>query len=214
MCTYYDEKYGQTYSTDGYSSYYDSKYGQTYSTDGYSSYYDDKYGQTYSTDGYSSYYDDKYGQTYSTDGYSSYYDSKYGTNYSTSNYTSYYSSDDNNSSSSYYSDDSGGCYISTACIRAKHFSDDCFELMILRKYRDQLVQTDEDVRRAVQDYYIKAPDIVSKINDSPNKNMIYDFIYKELVVASISYLVKGDYKNAVNQYRKVFEQLKSTYHIE
>ena len=212
MSTYYDEKYGQSYSPDGYSSYYDSTYGQTYSPDGYSAYYDSKYGQTYSPDGYSSYYDDKYGQTYSLDGSSSYYDNKYGSNYS-STYTSYYSSD-SDSSSSYYSDDSEGCYISTACIKAKHFSDDCFELMILRKYRDQLVQSDVEVRCAVQDYYTKAPNIVSKINSSADKDKIYDFIYKELVVASISYLVKGDYKNAVNQYRKVFEQLKTVYHVE
>ena len=194
MCTYYDEKYGQTYSTDGYSSYYD-----------------DKYGQTYSTDGYSSYYDEKYGQTYSTDGNSSYYDSKYGTSYSSSTYTSY---DNSSSSGSYYSNDSGGCYISTACIQEMHFSDDCFELMILRKYRDQLVQADEEIRCAVQDYYNKAPSIVSKINENPNRKTIYNYIYKELVVASISYLIKGDYKNAVNQYRKVFEQLKSVYHLE
>ena len=185
------------------SSYYNSYYGETRNDDGSTSYYNSYYGETRNGDGSTSYYNDYYGETRNGDGSTSYYNGYYGDSTS-------YSSYDGGSS---YSDDSSGegCFITTACVKAKGFSDDCFELSILRKYRDKLVKEDDNINKVVKGYYRTAPQLVEILNKQPNKQDIYEHIYNELVVKSIGFLIDGEYYKAVDQYKKVYEELIEKY---
>ena len=189
MATYYDEQYGQTYDySSGKSTYYDEQYGQT----------SDYSGSSY----YKTYYDKQYGQTSDYSGSSYYYDRQYG---ETNNYSGGYS----------YSDsDDEGCYISTACVKSKGFGDDCFELEILRKYRDRLVCQDNKVKQIVEGYYKTAPKIVTAIDRISDKGTVYNYIYDELVVKSISFLIDEEYEKAILQYERVFEFLKKLLQIK
>ncbi|MCM1009082.1 MAG: hypothetical protein NC485_14435 [Ruminococcus flavefaciens] len=202
MCSYYNSYYGETTHSDGSKSYYNSYYGETSNSDGSKSYYNDYYGTTNNGDGSSSYYNGYYGETYGGDGSKSYYNGYYGGSSSYYSGSDYSSNDDNSG---------GGCYISTACIKAKGFSDDCFELSILRKYRDKLVEEDTEIRRVVKEYYNAAPKLIAVINRQPDKQRIYEYIYDNLVVLSIKYLIEEDYQRAVAQYRKIYEELKKKY---
>ena len=56
-----------------------------------------------------------------------------------------------------------GCFITTACVEHQGLPDDCAELQTLRKYRDVLVQEDDDFRSKVLEYYRKAPLIIQEI---------------------------------------------------
>lgn len=77
---------------------------------------------------------------------------------------------------------SGGCYLTSACMGAKgeEFSDDCYELEVLRKFRDSYVK--ENYPKDIEMYYEIAPLIVEKIEDLKESNDIFEKMYDELVV--------------------------------
>ena len=61
----------------------------------------------------------------------------------------------------------GGCYLTTACMQhfAQQFNDKCYELQLLRWFRNNFV-SEEDITH----YYETAPIIVDAINQLPNNN--------------------------------------------
>lgn len=101
----------------------------------------------------------------------------------------------------------GGCYITTACVEYMGLSDDCYELNILRHYRDVLVENDEDFRKSVLEYYRKAPVIVQKIVASENKDKILSYLYNELVKKSVNLLTNNKVEEAKKHYLNIFYQL-------
>lgn len=102
---------------------------------------------------------------------------------------------------------SGGCYITTACVEYMGLSDDCYELNILRYYRDILVEKDEEFRQNVLEYYRKAPIIVQKIVANENKDEILSYLYNELVKKSVDLLTNQKIEEAKKHYLNIFYQL-------
>lgn len=104
--------------------------------------------------------------------------------------------------------DKGGCYLTTACM--KHFADDfddnCYELMILRWFRDNYV-TEEDVRK----YYDIAPTIVEKINLDENSNIIYAYIFDNVVDVCVKAIENGDFDFAYDRYKQSIEDLENSF---
>jgi len=105
----------------------------------------------------------------------------------------------------------GGCYITTACVEYAGLADDCYELEVLRHYRDILVNEDEEFRKSVLVYYRKAPVIVQKIMEDNNKNSILDFLYNELVKKTINLLESGNVEAAKKHYLSIFYKLEEKY---
>lgn len=99
------------------------------------------------------------------------------------------------------------CFISTACIRNKDLSDNCYELNLLREYRDKYLRTFEVGRNDVQKYYMTAPLMVAAINERPDKNEIYDKIYTELVQPCVKLIEDHKYAEAHNHYRDYVDKL-------
>ncbi|MBQ8472346.1 MAG: hypothetical protein IJ501_02455 [Bacilli bacterium] len=91
-----------------------------------------------------------------------------------------------------------GCYLTTACIRhfKDNFDDNCFELTILRWFRDNFVSQDD-----VRHYYKIAPIIVEGIEATSNIDIIYDYIYENVVDACVTAILEGDYEFAYNRYK-------------
>ena len=54
----------------------------------------------------------------------------------------------------------GGCYITTACVHAKGLSDNCYELQILRMYRDTWLINQKEGKALIGEYYRIAPIII------------------------------------------------------
>ncbi len=71
------------------------------------------------------------------------------------------------------------CYITTAVCESLGKSDDCYELTTLRNYRDEYLQQTEDGEAMVKKYYDVAPTIVKHINRNPEKERIYQEIWKD-----------------------------------
>lgn len=90
------------------------------------------------------------------------------------------------------------CYLTTACMRhyLNNFDDNCYELTVLRWFRDNFVSK-EDIKH----YYMTAPAIVKAINNDPNSDIIYDYIYDNVVDACVEAIENGDYEFAYNRYK-------------
>ena len=63
---------------------------------------------------------------------------------------------------------SGGCYLTTACMKyfKENFNDNCYELTVLRWFRDNFVS-----KKDKEHYYEIAPIIVESINNEEKANI-------------------------------------------
>ena len=103
---------------------------------------------------------------------------------------------------------SGGCYLTTACMKhfMNNFNDKCYELQLLRWFRDNFV-SEEDIAH----YYETAPLIVSEINSLPNSNEIYDKIYYHVIDVCVKAIEKSEYAVAYQRYKESILQLEEAY---
>ena len=103
---------------------------------------------------------------------------------------------------------SGGCYLTTACMKhfMNNFNDKCYELQLLRWFRDNFV-SEEDIAH----YYEIAPLIVSEINSLPNSNEIYDKIYYHVIDVCVKAIEKSEYAVAYQRYKESILQLEEAY---
>ena len=93
---------------------------------------------------------------------------------------------------------SGGCYLTSACMKhmKENFDDNCYELTLLRWFRDSFVSKDD-----INHYYEVAPSIVAKIDSLENNNKIYDWIYENIVSSCVKAINNDDYEFAYNIYK-------------
>lgn len=79
------------------------------------------------------------------------------------------------------------CYLTTACMRhfKENFDDNCYELQVLRWFRDNFVS-----ERNKEYYYEMAPIIVKNIEKIDGNNKIYNYIYENVIDASVKAIEK------------------------
>ena len=101
-----------------------------------------------------------------------------------------------------------GCYLTTACMRhyLTNFDDNCYELTVLRWFRDHFGKKEDVIH-----YYKIAPMIVSAIEKDENPNMVYDYIYDNVVDACIEAIENGDYYGAYDIYKNSILDLEKIY---
>lgn len=105
----------------------------------------------------------------------------------------------------------GGCYITTACVTFKGLDDNCHELKILRRYRDQLIQEDDNFRAKVLEYYRKAPLIVQHIELDTEKDKVLESLYQNMILPCVSLLENGQAEEAKALYLESYEDLSKRY---
>lgn len=101
-----------------------------------------------------------------------------------------------------------GCYLTSACMShyLTNFDDNCYELTVLRWFRDNLV-SNEDIKH----YYNIAPQIVEAIEQEEHKDIIYNYIYDNVVDACVEAIENGNYEFAYNRYKESILNLEQTY---
>ena len=101
-----------------------------------------------------------------------------------------------------------GCYLTTACMNhmMDNFDDNCFELMVLRWFRDEFVGSDD-----IKHYYEIAPTIVDKINSTTSNKKIYEWIYDNIVLPCVAAIQRKDYEFAYNRYKDSVIALEKTF---
>ena len=89
------------------------------------------------------------------------------------------------------------CYLTTACCGYKGLPDDCEELTILRKFRDEYVPA-----ILVVEYYKTAPSIVPFLTDKA-----LEYIYG-VVTSCVKDIKDGNKKSALDRYTNMVKELK------
>ena len=100
------------------------------------------------------------------------------------------------------------CYLTTACMLhySNSFDDNCYELSVLRWFRDNFVSKED-----IEHYYRVAPFIVSEINKEQKSNIVYDYIYDNIVDACVEAIEQGNYDFAYNIYKSSIIALEEHY---
>src|SRR5574344_1672828 len=90
------------------------------------------------------------------------------------------------------------CYLTTACMKCfqENFDDNCYELTILRWFRDNFISK-EDIKH----YYETAPVIVAAINMEEKSDLVYNYIYDNVVDYCVRQIENGNYEEAYNRYK-------------
>ena len=90
------------------------------------------------------------------------------------------------------------CYLTSACMRyfQEKFDDNCYELTVLRWFRDNFVSKEDK-----EHYYEVAPIIVETINKEEQSGIIYDYIYDNIVDYCVEQIEQGHYDKAYSRYK-------------
>ncbi|GAF84202.1 unnamed protein product, partial [marine sediment metagenome] len=103
-----------------------------------------------------------------------------------------------------------GCFITTACIKAKGLPDNCEELGVLRAFRDTYLMQKPGGRQLVEMYYQYSPRIADVIAEQENAASVYDHLY-EVIHACVEAIKKGDNKFAYTTYCEMVIKLEEQY---
>ena len=110
----------------------------------------------------------------------------------------------------------GFCFITTAVMISKYdgnkeLFDNCYELTILRNFRDNYLIKLPGGEVLIKEYYEIAPKIVEKINQQINSKYIYEIIYNDLIIQVLELIKSKKYIQALSFYRNFIYCLKKAY---
>jgi len=107
----------------------------------------------------------------------------------------------------------GCCFITTACVEHAGLSDDCYELQMMRKFRDEYVHTLPEGAMLLEDYYRTAPTIVRGIKLQDNSQDIFEKLF--VTIGKIVALIQsGQNQEALVLCKKEFNILRRNYGSE
>lgn len=114
----------------------------------------------------------------------------------------------NYGSNSSSSNESNGCFLTSACVGYLGLPDDCYELTMLRSFRDNVLKKTMDGKTLVEEYYQIAPALVDKIDASVCKDEIYKNIYNQ-ITRCIDAINSGKNDLAIQLYKSMVEYVAS-----
>ena len=106
------------------------------------------------------------------------------------------------------------CYITTAVCESLGKEDDCYELNLLRNYRDTYLRSSEDGEEIVNAYYDIAPSIVKRINKCQNHHEIYKEIYENYLSKCIELLEHDKKEECKEIYSNMVRGLEQKYLLQ
>lgn len=131
---------------------------------------------------------------------------------SSTGYSSSYSANSSSTTSSKSSSDGGLCFITTAACEFLNKEDDCYELTMLRNFRDYWLAHQPEGENLIKEYYEIAPVIVDNINRSNEKEETYMKIWNEYLVPCLSFIEEKRYEDCKELYILMVKSLKSNFY--
>jgi hypothetical protein len=103
---------------------------------------------------------------------------------------------------------SGGsfCFLSTAACQFKGLADDCYELEVLRDFRDGYLMTTKDGSKMVKQYYFIAPDITKCLVEESDLNKVWD-----TVIECVEAIELRRYQDAIRIYKSMVESMQAKF---
>lgn len=106
---------------------------------------------------------------------------------------------------------SGLCYITTAVCKSLGRPDNCYELNLLRDYRDQYMMRNESGKHLVEEYYNIAPTIVKRIDKSGDAKNVYHKIWDNYLERCVQGIEKENLSECQKIYSDMVKELRSKY---
>lgn len=103
------------------------------------------------------------------------------------------------------------CYITTAVCESRGRGDNCYELNLLREYRDQYLSQQPDGDELVRQYYDVAPTVVKHINARADAGQVYEEIWQRYLAPCISMIEGSRYQECRMLYEDMVNRLKEQY---
>lgn len=103
------------------------------------------------------------------------------------------------------------CYITTAVCESLGKSDDCYELTLLRNYRDGYMQSQPNGAEIIKKYYDIAPTIVKRINKKADSQNIYHQVWDEYLNPCIQCIEVDENEECMKIYTEMVEALEEKY---
>lgn len=103
------------------------------------------------------------------------------------------------------------CYITTAVCECFGKPDDCYELTLLRSYRDSYLMSQPEGEELIHRYYDVAPTIVKRINRSSDKKAIYQIIWETYLQPCIRMIEDGEKEACKELYIQMVNELQEEY---
>lgn len=103
------------------------------------------------------------------------------------------------------------CYITTAVCNCLGKAPDCYELTVLKDYRDQYLDQTPEGHELVESYYDIAPTIVKRIEKEPDKDRIYHQLYESYLMPCIHEIENQEYEKCQARYEEMVLELKEKY---
>lgn len=103
------------------------------------------------------------------------------------------------------------CYITTAVCESLGKGTDCYELQLLKKYRDEQLETTQEGHALVEEYYDIAPTIVKRLEREPDRQQRYRKLYEQYLEPCIKDIEAERYEQCKEHYEKMVQELKERY---
>lgn len=103
------------------------------------------------------------------------------------------------------------CYVTTAVCRGLDKPDGCYELALLKKYRDEYLAEAEGGKELIHDYYDIAPTIVKRIDKSAEAEETYHYIWEHYIAPCVHLIEAGEQEACRRLYVEMVEELHRKY---
>lgn len=104
-----------------------------------------------------------------------------------------------------------GCFITTAVCENAHKPDDCYELTAFRSFRDNWLTMQPDGQALIQEYYQIAPAIVERINQSKDRQVIYQSIWDTYLASCLRCIETEQFIACKNIYMAMVNDLRQKF---
>ncbi len=106
--------------------------------------------------------------------------------------------------------DSNGCFLTTACCSAVGLHDDCWELSVLRAFRDNILTTMHDGKEQLQWYQKYAPIMTEEIARLEDAKQIFLRSYLFYILPCVIFYHLGMFESLRSRYVKMIQYLQKT----
>ena len=103
------------------------------------------------------------------------------------------------------------CYITSAVCETFGKPDDCYELTLLRNYRDTYLAALPGGKEQIREYYDVAPSVVKHISQREDAHEIYRGIWEEYLAPCIGMIENGQNEACREKYEEMVQTLRGQY---
>lgn len=109
--------------------------------------------------------------------------------------------------------DLGGCYLTTAFCHILGYKDDCYELEILRQFREQYLRGTKEGDNLLEEYETIGPKISNLLYLDPFRTDMVEKMGLQYIYPAISFINEGRFEDAKDTYIDMVNMLKERYHV-